>query len=358
MCAVLKYCLCALIFLPCSLFADENQKHELLSDNQFVNGVRITPPANIRFGFLPQNITRATPVCVPQRDCSTNPSWQLQQWANAQDIADAQADGELYDESSRIQKRLQLKPGDPVGGDVLLEINGLSEFAARSENGVPRYIPDLGKPWPHWLLSQQLESGRLTQYHHLMLQGQVKLLLDNPQHAGGYNPSIHAARLVLAVTVRNRLTGDYFWLTLPLYDDRYPHSNFGCQKCIGDDCVTPRSIHDHTINPSSVWRCPEDRVGEQWWRNEKTGTARMIFRVPTHSFVHGDVRHKNWVQVNGDLLPYVKAGIEAVRQRENGRRFPADLFFYELGLFSIGWEVTGFNHVAAQLRDWQLGAVQ
>ena len=65
-----------------------------------------------------------------------------------------------------------------------------------------------------------------------------------------------------------------------------------------------------------------------------------------------------WVYVHGDLLPFVQAGIQAVRQRENGRRFPADLFFYELGLFSIGWEITGFNHVASQLRDWQLDAVR
>lgn len=359
----LRYCLCGLIFLPCFLFADEAGKRNLLADNHFENGVRITPPANIRFGFLPQNITRAVPVCLPQRDCSKKPAWQLQQWSNAQDIADAHADGALYDEKSNIQKRFQLKPNDLVAGDVLLEMNGLSEFAARSEDGVPHYISDLGKPWPHWLLSQQLESGRLAQYSHLMLSGQIKLLFDSPQRREGYDPAIHAARLLLAITVRNRLTGDYFWLTLPLYDDRYPHTDFGCQKCTDDGgyCVTPQFIGDPVIAEYSVWRCPEDRVGEQWQNNEKTGTARMIFRVPTRHFLSSHITHDavqlgHWVQVSGDLLPYVKAGIEAVRQRENGKRFPADSFFYELGLFSVGWEITGFNHVAVQMRDWQLVA--
>lgn len=354
---VFRCYLCLLIFLPCFLFANESDKKNLLADNHFSRGVRITPPANIRFGFLPQNITRAAPVCLPLRDCSRQPVWQLQQWSNAQDIADAvdsRLAWTLQDSAEQVQKRLQLASAEPVPADVILEMNGLSEFMARSEDGLPRYLPDLGKPWPHWLLSQPLNSGRLVQYRQLMLSGQVRLLFDKPQQREGYNPALHAARLLLAITVRNRLTGDYFWLTLPLYDDRHPHSGFGCQKCTdkGDQCVTP-----HALTDAGLWRCPEDRVGEQWWRNEKPGTARMIFRMPTRHFVHGDVRHNGWVQVSGDVLPYVQAGIEAVRQRENGRRFPADLFFYELGLFSLGWEITGFNHVSAAIRDWQLEAM-
>jgi hypothetical protein len=351
---------CALVtvlFIPGLLVAGESRPRALLSDSHFSRGVRIMAPANVRPGSLPQKITRAPLACLPQRDCSLQPVWQLHQWANARDIADtadAQSQWTLHDNTSRVQKRFSLRPGDPVDGDVVLEINGLSEFSARSEDGVPHYLPDLGRAWPHWLLSQQLDSGRLTQYNQLLLSGQIKLLFDMPQHRKGYDPAVHAARLVLAVTVRNRLTSDYFWLTLPLYDDRYPQTDFGCQKCTddGNTCVTPRSIND-----PGVWRCPEDRVGEQWWLNEKPGTARMIFRMPTPDFVHGEVRNGVWVQVSGDLLPYIKAGIEAVRQREDGRQFPADLFFYELGLFSIGWEVTGFNHVSSQLRDWQLDAV-
>ncbi|HSC74925.1 MAG TPA: hypothetical protein VLB90_01660 [Pseudomonadales bacterium] len=349
------------IFPAGFLFAAESKNNPLLTDNHFSRGVRITPPANIRVGSVPQNTNRIASVCLPQRDCVQQPAWQLQQWSNAQDIADSPRSAftwTLQDRSGQVQKRLQLKPGDPVDGDVMLEINGLSEFLARSADGVPHYLPDLGKPWPHFLLSQQMDSGRLTQYDHLLLSGQMKLLFDMPQHREGYDPAVHAARLMLVITVRNRLTSDYFWLTLPLYDDRYPQSDFGCQKCTTDgaQCVTPRLIDDPAIDKNAVWRCPEDSVGEQWWQNEKTGTARMIFRMPTNAFVYGDARNGMWVQVSGDLLPYVQAGIEAVRQRENGMRFPRGLFFYELGLFSIGWEMTGFNHVAVQLRDWQLDA--
>lgn len=358
-----KRLLCVLlsVFSASLSSAAASKNNPLLTDNHFSRGVHIVPPANIRVGSLPKNMNRAATVCLPQRNCAQKPVWQLQQWSNAQDIVDAiqsQFTWTLQDNGQRVQKRLRLKPADPVDGDAMLEMNGLSEFLARSDDGMPHYLPDLGKPWPHWLLSQQMDSGRLKQYSRLMLSGQIKLLFDVPQHRAGYDPAVHAARLVLAVTVRNRLTGDYFWLTLPLYDDRYPQSDFGCQKCTADgtQCITPHSVDDPAVDKKSVWHCPEDSVGERWWNNEKTGTARMIFRIPTGGFVHGEVRDGMWVQVSGDLLPYVQAGIEAVQQRENGRQFPSGLFFYELGLFSIGWEMTGFNHVAAQLRDWQIDA--
>ncbi len=330
----------------------------LLQDEHFSRGVRITPLTQKNNTRLQSGALRAAPVCLPLRDCSSQPLWQLQQWSTAQDIAvaaDTPPRWSVQDPSQRTQKSLVLAPGDAVDGDVQLALDGYSEFAARSDNGVPQYLPDLRRPWPHWLLSQQLDSGRLSHYRQLLLHGEVNVLFDQPQREPGFDPAIHAARLVLAMTVRNRLTGDYFWLTLPLYDDRYSHSEFGCQKCLdnGERCYTPQQLDDE-----GVWRCPEDRVGDQWWRNEKPGTARMIFRLPTRPFLHGDVRAGGWVQVKGDVLPYLQAGIEAVRQRQNGRTFPADLFFYEPGLFSIGWEITGFNKVAVQLRNWQLEGVQ
>lgn len=333
--------------------ADDPVVVPLLSDAGFSRGVRVISPAQQRFSPHREATGRSLTVCLPQRDCSLQPLWHLQQWGSAQDIAtaaDSPSGWLLQDSAGRLQKRLQFSDGG-----VLLEMDGLGEFAARSESGVPQYLPDLRRAWPHWLLSQQLQSDRLSRSRQLLLAGEIRLLADEPQRSAGYDPSVHAARLLLAITVRNRLNGDYFWLTLPLYDDRQTFSDFGCQKCLdeGERCYTPQHLTDN-----GVWRCPEDRVGEQWWKNEKPGTARMIFRVPSRVFVHGDVRRGEWVLVSGDLLPYVQAGIEAVRQRENGRRFPASPFFYELGLFAIGWEITGFNHVAAQLRGWRLDAVQ
>lgn len=353
----LRYCL-PFVWLSFSYAAvAEIHSSNLVLDNHFARGVRVVPPSIVRDGEFPKNVGRPQSICLPQRNCSGQPVWQLQQWGGAQDIAgavDVDSTWILRDSAARIQKSIRLKSGDPVDGDVALELNGLSEFSVLSQSGMPRYLPDLGAAWPHWLLSQQLQTGRLGQYTGLMLSGQLKLLLDKQQRQDGYDPALHAARLVLAMTVRSRLTGDYFWLTLPLYDDRFSQSDFGCQKCVDDNqCKTPQSL----IDPG-IWSCPEDKAGEQWWHNEKTGTARMIFRVPTKDFIHGEVKSGLWVQVSGDLMPYVRAGIEAVRQREGTQQFPADVFFYELGLFSLGWEMTGFNHVAVQLRDWQLDAVR
>lgn len=353
---LLRYLLPILLVTGVPLVAAGEFPVSLLQDSHFQRGVRVIPPAK-PFINRQQSPPAPVAVCLPLRDCSLQPAWQLQQWANAQDIAAATAepDGWWIRDATGVQKRLQIAARDQQRGDILLEMNGRSEFAASREDRQARYLPDLRRPWPHWLLSQQLDSGRLSGYRELQLHGEAKLLFDHPQRAAGFDSAVHAARLLLAITVRNRLTGDYFWITLPLYDDRYPHTGFGCQKCLdqGERCYTPQQLDD-----PGIWRCPEDRVGEQWWRNEKPGTARMIFRLPTRMLVQGELRTGDWITVKGDLMPYVQAGIEAVRQREQGRRFPVDLFFYELGLFSLGWEITGFNHVAAQLRGWQLDAVR
>lgn len=325
----------------------------LLQDPAFRQGVRVIPP-----------VDRATPRpgtpsrCLPGPACEPLPAWTLQQWATAADIAAGEplpvAGGsawQLVDAAGRQQKYLVLAPAEPAGGDVQLALDGWSEFAARQGVDPPAYLPDLRRPWPHFLLSQQLASGRLSEYRALRLAGRFRLLAHERQQQPGYLPAVHAARLVLAITVRNRLTGNYFWLNLPLYDDRYAQTGFGCQKC---DATAERCTTPHALDAPGIWRCPEDRVGDAWWENEKPGTARMIFRVATAAFLAPGSQQGDWVAVNIDLLPYVKAGIEAVRQRHNGHTFPADPFFYELGLFSVGWEITGLNRAAVQLQGWSL----
>jgi hypothetical protein len=331
---------------------------ELLQDPSIKQGVYLAPFPVASAG-KPRFIVRqpSRNACLPVKDCSQKPLWLLQQWSTAQDIASAPVELDakgnrqwtLRDVDGRVQKRLQL--GEPFA--AVLELNGYSEFAARSEEGIAHYLPDLRHPWPHFLLSQDLPGERLSAYESLPLFIVARVPQDDSQVGEGYDSGVHSARLVLAITVRNRLSGNYFWLTLPLYDDRMQHTGFGCQKCMdnGERCYTPLTLADQ-----GTWRCPEDRVGEQWWLNAKPGTARMIFRMPTSAFVHHSADGS--LLVEGDVLPYIKAGIEAVRERHNGKSFSSALFFYELGRFSIGWEVTGFNHVTAELTTLRLQGVE
>jgi hypothetical protein len=331
---------------------------EMLQDPTIKQGVYLAP-FQMATASKPRFMVRqpSQNVCLPVQDCSQKPVWLLQQWSTAQDIASVPAELDVKgnrqwtvkDAAGRVQKRLQL--GEPF--PAVLELNGLSEFAARSEEGIAHYLPDLRHPWPHFLLSQELPSERLSVYESLPLLISARVPHDDSHVGEGYDSGVHSARLVLAITVRNRLSGNYFWLTLPLYDDRKEHTGFGCQKCLdnGERCYTPLTLADQ-----GTWRCPEDRVGEQWWLNAKPGTARMIFRMPTSAFVHHLA--DGTTLVKGDVLPYVKAGIEAVRERHNGKTFPSALFFYELGRFSIGWEITGFNHVVAELTTLRLQGVE
>lgn len=324
----------------------------LLLDPDIQRGVQLAPFRTTTSS--PRFITRNTfnPTCLPTTDCSQHPTWVLQQWHTAQDIAaatphtDTHGDTvwQLYDAQGRWQKQLQLG-----SGGAMLGLNGLSEFAAQNNNGIPTYLPDLRSPWPHLLLSQDTQSERLSHYAALPLHIRFRITEDTPQSTADMNPALHAARLVLALTVRNRLSGNFFWITVPLYDSRTPSSGFGCNKCdaAGRHCYTP-----HTLTDPGYWHCPEDRAGEAWWKNDKPGTGRMIFRIPTAALVQPQT--EGWQLATGDVLPYVQAGLEAARQRANGKRFPKDLFFYELGRLSLGWEITGFNRARAQFTTVQL----
>ncbi len=355
-----------LVCLSLVLHASTAYAVDVLQDGRFSRGVHLFPFHPVAADDARFMARAAYPdTCLPVTDCSQQPVWSLQQWSTAQDIgtttmlslANGDQQWRLLDSAGRVQKRLRLSVSNARPA-LLLEMNGLSEFAARTEDGVPQYLPDLRHPWPHFLLSQDLPRERLSGYQALPLSIRFRVPMDEPQRATGYDSGIHAARLVLAITVRNRLSGNYFWLTLPLYDDRALHvsteavSGFGCQKCThdGEQCYTPVALSD-----AGRWRCPEDRVGDQWWQNPKPGTARMIFRMPAQRFVRNDI--DGWQRADGDLLPYVQAGVEAVRERHNGKSFPKDLFFYELGRFTLGWEMTGFNRAAVEIDSMQLKGI-
>jgi hypothetical protein len=364
LCRLLCRALCLTGLCVSGAWADAPVKAEsvllepLLQDPQWARGVHLAPFRPLASGAM-RFATRQSfrNACLPLPDCRNAPAWSLQQWATARDITEAKPqrlpDGAqawiLTDNAQREQKRLQF--GTTKNPGVQLGVNGLSEFAARNPDGVPQYLPDLRSPWPHLLLSQDAQGDRLSAYARLQLSVRYRMVRDEPQVMEGFQSGLHTARLVMALTVRNRLSGNYFWITLPLHDSRGLDSGYGCQKCTHDrrHCYTP-----HALDQPGVWQCPEDRVGENWWKNEKPGTGRMIFRVASTDFVRAE--SDGGYEASGDLLPAIRAGIEAVRQRHNGHKFPADLFFYEVGRLSVGWEITGFNHAEVLFHHVQLEA--
>lgn len=85
---------------------------------------------------------------------------------------------------------------------------------------------------------------------------------------------------------------------------------------------------------------------------------KMLFRVDSRLFLDRPLEVGEWSTVDVDLLPFIKAGIEAAREQPRLRHFSQSLYHYHLTFFSIGWEITGLNHVAMQVQDLALEGIE
>jgi len=213
--------------------------------------------------------------------------------------------------------------------DVIVGLNASKEFG-----GLYRQA---GDPWPHVYLSQRIahpggsgkESPSIAGMKSLPFSVSVRLLHDQPNRKEGYNRSLHAAQFLLLFTVQNLNRqspgyGDYYWLSIPLYDDREP--------------VTALHAMQDKGSP------------------KKKATDKLIYSIGVKPFTDAVVGSGQWVTVGGDLLPHMIAGLQEAWKRGF---LPAsqDLADYRLGSVILGWEVPGLNDVAIAVKDLHANAV-
>ncbi|CAF1367791.1 unnamed protein product [Adineta steineri] len=122
----------------------------------------------------------------------------------------------------------------------------------------------------------------------------------------------------LYMTIQNLVKGDpeygkYFWLGLPLYDDRVP--------------MSPLYIN-----------------GDQ-------GTGSLIYSPAFSNFVNISVHSKRIVHVTGDMMPFARLGLQEAIKR--GFFKSTDLSKYYVGGMNIGWEVTGLNNGTIEIGNFK-----
>src|SRR5690606_11249866 len=272
---------------------------------------------------------RGYAVMSPQKDIYTNrvdieaihllysgeneflstPDWRLVQWGSEYSLGKSpsfsiEKSGKRWEvpiknsDASDIYKAITLN----TEGELILELNGATEF-----NG--RYLESLVHYWPHLLMAQDIRGKKLDKYRLLEFSLEARLLFDHKNQSEGYREGIHAARFPVAIAVRNTLTGNMFGLSLVIYDDRYPQSSFICKKCninmAGEEnCYIPEKLEE-----TGRWECPFD--GNRWSKAaEKTGTRKIIFRIPTEAATKNNIHGGEWTHYQIDLLPYIQAGIQ------------------------------------------------
>ncbi|HPA19696.1 MAG TPA: hypothetical protein PLU30_18250 [Verrucomicrobiae bacterium] len=224
---------------------------------------------------------------------------------------------------------LAFHPGDE-GADLVAGLNALREYG-----GVYRAK---GDPWPHLYLSQGVASpgGHLgdrcpsiADMARLDFSIGVRLLYDHRNIGAGYDRTRHAAQFVIFLTIQNLARksagyGDYYSFGILLYDDRVPVTSL-------------HAMHDGG-SP------------------KKPATEKLIYDVGVRPFTDKVVASGQWVDVVGDLLPHIIAGLGEAWKRGY---LPAstNLADYRVGSVIMGWEIPGLNDAAVAVKDLRATAV-
>jgi len=286
----------------------------LIQDPHFQRGVEVLRPAP----------GRAVPVGTLAGPEAGAPVWRLPQWQSRFCISGAEAQtpapGVLHYEDEA--KSVRFGAGDSNAADLTLGVDAGVEFG-----GVPREQED---GWPHLLVEQDLYlpgEGRerpptLDALAAVPFRVEARLLHAERPEPEGYTPDLHAAQYQVFWVLRNVNpespgVGDFLWLGLSLYDDRYP-------------------LHPQTVYEGDV------------------AHAKFIYAIATSDAAKASTHGGAWVSFEVDLLPHAHAALESAWEHGflEGSRKPEDYAFREM---NMGWEVPGLNAVRMQVRNLGLG---
>lgn len=323
----------------------------LIEDPGFRRGLSV---ASITPNIVGKHKSARTEGTLQPAGISGKPAWLLAQWGSTASILGEHA--VACPEGIACQRVLRdgveqkaVVIGDGQSFDLLLRSNGLLEFSGRYQRDTP-YLRK-GEMWPHLLVSQSVKSRAIADYKALTLRFDARLDEDQVQQQSGYNQRIHAARFLVALNVKNRFTGDFLWVMLPVYDDRWPASQHGCQKCVEGADGEPECAVPETLESPGRWQCPRDSV--QGESGSKLGTSRMLFRLPSSAFVEKPLRVGEWVRHEIALKPWLLEALKAAAgQGEAGFLYQPEDF--RLASISLGWELSGLNAVSLSIRNLSL----
>ncbi|MCB1128063.1 MAG: hypothetical protein KDM81_16340, partial [Verrucomicrobiae bacterium] len=140
-----------------------------------------------------------------------------------------------------------------------------------------------------------------------------------------YRRDRHCAQCPLVLIVQNRNAdsaghGDFFWFSVPLFDDRWP--------------APPPHVAQDTADPS----------------------AKLIYNPGLRAYTDQTLTEGEWVKLEIDLLPHLLAGLRVAGEKGylRGSHEPAD---FRITSFILGWEVPGMNRAEITFRNLHLTAI-
>jgi len=292
---------------------------ELIADASFARGLRVKD----RDG---------KEVLIRWGDDTNAPVWRTAQHFSKSCIADV-AHQAFRPGGFTFRDDYALLDIHPVerDADVIAGLNAFREYGGEYRAK--------GDPWPHLYLSQPVGSpgghldGRcpsIAEMERLDFSIGVRLLHDRRNIREGHKPTVHAAQFVFFLTIQNLTRkspgfGDYYHFGVLLYDDRKP-------------VTTLHAMHDGGST-------------------KKPATEKLIYDVGTKPFTDKVVVSGQWVDIGGDLLPHITAGLGEAWRRGY---LPAstNLADYRVGSVVMGWEIPGLNDAAMAFKGLRATAIR
>ena len=283
---------------------------ELIRDPHFERGCILYEPKTgrkVEYGAIAGIANREKPV------------WGLAQWSSREKLLTTPP---LTLPSGAMRytneaKAVTFGPPNTAEADIALAVNGGFEYAG--------HVRRKGEPWVHLLVEQRFErppSVDSLSRADLHIAARLKHFLRGEMP--GYSPQVHAATIQIFFTLQNRNKqsagfGQYLWFGVPLFDDRH--------------------------------RIPKSYQAKDAGKEDATGM--FIYTVAGGEFTAQSQHDREWVTIDRDLLPFMRAGLKTAWER-GFLKDSQSLADYRITGMNLGWEVTGIFDVEMQLRNLSL----
>jgi len=280
-------------------------ERELIRDSHFERGFVLSNPhpgRQVRYGEL------------KGLDGSAAPLWTLSQWNSRLPLGSngvARAGALIYSNAAKI---VILGASGTASADLSLAVNAGAEYAHS------RQSPN--EPWVHLLVEQEFAPPAfILPLGAVKLHVEARVLWSRLLQTNDYTPNLHAAQFQIFFTLQNRNLnspgyGDLAWFGVPIYDNR---SRF------------PKAFKEQDFG----------------------GTAKFIFTPDGKEFTSTSAQDGAWVIIDKDLLPLMRAALDAAWAR-GFLKDSKDLSDYTIGGMNMGWELPGTFDVAMQVRNLSL----
>ncbi len=295
---------------PSGTQTDSGPTRELIDDGHFTQGCILWEPKTGR------HVEYARIAGVVE---ALQPVWGLAQWSSREKLpADAPqplaTGGVRY---ANAAKGVTFGRPGTADADIALAVNAGVEYAG--------HVRQQGEPWVHLLVEQKfarppaLDSLTAAHFH---IQARLKSAVQHDMP--GYTPALHAAQNQLFLTLKNCNAtsagfGQLLWFGVPLYDDRQ--------------------------------RIPKAYQAKDVGKDDASGM--FIFTVDAGDLTTQSLHDQAWVTIDTDLLPMMRAGLQAAWQA-GFLKDSQSLADYCISGMNLGWEVPGAFDVEMQYRDLSL----